>query len=823
MPAAHQSTHTHRTGPQTRDGLHRPSLLAAALLVATAWAGPLPIVQAQTAPASTAPAMHDFNIPSQPLASALLAYTAATGAELVMSGDIARGKTAPALHGRYTREEAVTRLLAGSGLGYRRSGNTLIVSPMPTRSTAEAATLDPIRVQGATEASGYVADLSSAGTKMDARLLETPQSVSVVTRQQMDDQATQNVRQALRYTPGLTAEYRGAGGSRYDTVIYRGFGGGINYDYSYQDGMRLLGANYAIPQIDTYNLERIEVLRGPSSVLYGQGTPGGLVNLVSKKPTDTPLREIELQAGSHDFAQAGFDFGGPVDEAGKVLYRLTGVAHTGKTQIDYQKDERMAIAPAITFRPNSDTSLTILAQYQHDPYGGYYGFLPAVGTIQDLPGGGRIGRSFFDGSPRFDEFKRTQTAIGYLLDYRINDVWSVQSNFRYMQTDVDYKSVYTTGLNGANPANPLLTRRAIVNYANTDAVTADNHAQARFNTGAVAHTALFGIDYQRLSYREEQGMGAAPPLSINAPDYSAPIATPAITSRSRQVLDQIGLYAQDQLKFGQWTVLGGIRQDWVGNDRRERISGASTDQSDRAFTWRLGTVYEFENGVAPYVSYSRSFQPVADAGADGNPFKPTKGEQYEAGVKYQPPGQDALITAAVYQLTQTNVLTTDPANPNYSIQTGEVRSRGLELEGKASLTRNLDLLASYTYMDNVNTRSTTAQGKHPTYVPRQSANAWANYTFRVGALAGLSLGGGVRYVGGSYANADNTMKVSSYTVMDAAVRYDLGQKIPSLKGLTAAINASNLFDREYVSACATATKCFYGAGRTVIGTLTYRW
>ncbi|WP_268630449.1 TonB-dependent receptor domain-containing protein, partial [Escherichia coli] len=200
------------------------------------------------------------------------------------------------------------------------------------------------------------------------------------------------------------------------------------------------------------------------------------------------------------------------------------------------------------FRPNADTSLTLLAQYQHDPYGGYFGFLPAVGTIQDLPGGGRIGRRFFDGSPRFDEFKRTQTALGYLLEHRIDEVWSVQSNLRYMQMKTDYKSVYTTGLNAADPANPLLTRRAIVNHANMDAVTADNHAQARFNTGALAHTALFGIDYQRLSYREDQGMGAAPSLSINRPDYDAAIATPSITVRSKQTLDQIGLYAQDQVK-----------------------------------------------------------------------------------------------------------------------------------------------------------------------------------------------------------------------------------------------------------------------------------
>ncbi|OZI71582.1 TonB-dependent siderophore receptor [Bordetella genomosp. 12] len=822
MPAAAHHPLRHQLGATPAAGRHRLHRLAVALLTAAAWTAAQPAAQAQTEPASASRARQVFDIPSQPLASALLSYTAATGQQLVMSGDIARGKTAPALRGTYTADEALTRLLAGSGLGWRQSAGTLIVSPLPA-AAGEAATLEPIPVKGVGESTGYVADTSRAGTKTDARLIDTPQSISVVNRQQMDDQAVQNVRQALRYTPGLTAEYRGAGGSRYDTVIYRGFGGGVNYDYSYLDGMRLLGANYAIPQIDTYTLDRIEVLRGPSSVLFGQGTPGGLVNLVSKMPTTTPLHEIELQAGTHSFSQAGFDFGGPVDDDGKVLYRLTGVARTSHTQIDYQKDERLAIAPAITFRPNADTSLTILAQYQHDPYGGYYGFLPAVGTVKDLPNGGRIGRSFFDGSPQFDEFKRTQTSIGYVLDHRFNDVWSVQSNFRYMQMDVDYKSVYTTGLNVTDPANPLLTRRAIINHTKLDAVTADNHAQAKFTTGAVAHTALFGIDYQRMSDREEQGMGAAPSLSINNPNYSLPITTPAITTRSKQNVDQLGLYAQDQLKFGRWTVLAGIRQDWTTNDRLNRISGVSTDQSDHAFTWRLGSVYEFENGVAPYVSYSRSFQPVADADANGNLFKPTKGEQYEAGVKYQPPGQDAFISAAVYQLTQTNVLTTDPANTNYSIQTGEVRSRGLELEGKATLTRNLDLLASYTYMNNVNTRSTTAQDKHPTYVPRNTANAWLNYTFRTGTLTGLSVGGGVRYVGTSYANADNTIKVSPFTVMDAAIRYDVGQAIPSLKGLTAAINASNLFDHEYVSACATATKCFYGAGRTVIGTLTYRW
>jgi iron complex outermembrane receptor protein len=575
--------------------------------------------------------------------------------------------------------------------------------------------------------------------------------------------------------------------------------------------------------MDAYMLDRVEVLRGPSSVLYGQGTPGGLVNLVSKKPTDEPLREIELEAGNHGFGQLGFDFSGPIDKDGKVLYRLTGVGHTDDTQIAYQKDQRIAIAPAITIRPDADTSLTIQAQYLHDPYGGYYGFLPAVGTVLSLPNGGRIGRNFYDGSPKFDEFNRTQKSIGYELEHRFNDTWSMKSSLRYMSADLVYKSVYTTGISLLDPSNPMLTRGAIYNVSHMDSLVADNHAQAKFSTGALKHTALVGVDYQRMSLRQDQGTGAAPSLSIGNPNYSAAIATPALTSQTTQVQNQLGLYAQDQARWGNWTVLGGIRQDWAGNDQLDHVTGIDTNQIDRAFTWRLGSVYEFANGLAPYVSYSRSFQPVIGADAGGNMFKPMEGEQYEAGVKYAPPGYDAFITAAVYQLTQKNSLTTDPSNTNYSIQTGETRSRGVELEGKMALTRNLELTASYTFMDSRNTQSTTAPGKRPTYVPQHMANAWLNYTFHQGPLNGLGLGAGVRYVGPSYVDAANTMKVSPFTLVDAAIRYDLGQASPALKGATVALNITNLFNKSYVSACATATKCFWGADRTIIGTLAYRW
>ncbi|WP_412065644.1 TonB-dependent siderophore receptor [Rhizobium sp. SYY.PMSO] len=788
---------------------------------------------AQTSPSQSASqtSTRAFHIPAQSLSSALNAFGRQSGLQVTLAAATSRGVTSHAVDGQFTPQQALARMLEGTGIPFRINadrtaviGQAAATAPTGGASVPGAIALDTIDVQGSADGtSGYVATRSSAGTKTDTPLIETPQSVSVVTRKQIEDQAAQSVREALRYTPGVVSEYRGAGGTRYDTIIYRGMGGGVNYDYSYLDGLRLLGVDYAVPQIDIYNLDRVEVLRGPSSVLYGQGTPGGLVNLVSKLPTEESLHEVQLQAGNRGHVQTGFDFGGPLDPDGTLLYRLTGAAHRTDSQVDNQKEERISIAPAFTWKPDADTSLTILGKYQNDPEGGYFGFLPAVGTLQSLPNGGHISRSFFDGSPNFDEFKRTEASIGYQFQHRFDDIWSVESKLRYMHTDLNYKSVYTTGIDTSDPDNPLLKRGVLWNNSHFDAVSADNHAQADFSTGPLTHKFLFGFDYQWLGVNEVQGQGTAPSLSIYNPDYSVAIPTPATTLSSRQRINQLGLYAQDQIKIDKLTLLGGIREDWAQNNQHNRLTSTETDQGDHAFTWRVGAVYEFDSGVAPYVSYSTSFQPAIGTDASGTAFKPTTGQQYEAGIKYQPPGHDSFITAAVYQLTQQNVLVTDPDNTSYSIQTGEIRSRGVELEGHANITDNLELIASYAYMDNINTRSTTAQGYHPTYVPDQTAGLWANYTFHDGAAAGLSIGGGIRYNGRSYANADNSIEVPDFTLFDAAVRYDFGEKNPRLKGLSLAVNATNLFDKEYVSACATATKCFYGLGRTVFGTLTYRW
>ncbi|SDV46243.1 TonB-dependent siderophore receptor [Chitinasiproducens palmae] len=764
-----------------------------------------------------------YDIAAGTLDQVLNRYASQAGVLLMIDSALTAGRSSAGLHGRYALDAGFAAILADSGLaalrdqtgGYRLARVAASAAP----ATVNEGELSPVLVTGVAETArgpvrGYVASRSAGATKTDTPLLETPQSVSVVTRDQMDDQAVQSVREALRYTAGVMSEYRGGGGSRYDTVTYRGFGGGANYDYSYLDGTRLLGGNYAVPQIDPYNLERVEVVKGPASVLYGQINPGGMVNLTSKRPTSDAQHEIVVAAGNHGRWQGAFDLGGPVDQNGTVLYRLTGVARDSDTQTDFAREQRVSISPSLTFRPDRDTSLTLLANYQHDPRAGYFGFLPAVGTV--LPSTfGRIATNFFDGDPNFDRFDRTQYQFGYAFEHRFDDVWTVRQNFRYMHMDTDYESVYTSGLAADGHT---LTRRAIRAVEHSDALTLDNQAQAKFDTGPVRHTVLFGVDLQRYTESMALGTGAAPTLDILHPIYYQNIVTPALSQSSNQINNQIGVYAQDEIRLGRWALQLGARNDWATAQTQDRVASTTAKQADHAFTWRAGLLYLFDNGVAPYVSYATSFLPTSGTDAGGRAFVPTKGEQYEAGVKYQPRNFNGFFTASIFQLKQRNVLTTDPQNPLFSIQTGEVRVRGVELEAHAEPLRNLRMVASYTYLNDVVTASNDGTvGKRPAMIPTHMATLWLDYTLPSQTLPGLGAGAGVRYVGPSYGAATDSFRVPGVTLFDAAVHYNLGQH------WRLAVNVDNLFDRTFVSSCATATKCFYGARRTVLGSARYQW
>lgn len=809
-----------------RDGKAAHWLAAAAVLAALG--GAPAAAGAQPAAPGEAGRVFDFAIPSKPLLSALVDFTATTGIQVIRPDGEAIGGTAPAVSGRLTAAQALQALLAGSGLGFRVT-NAETITLVPRPSGAEGSVMLPeVRVdagalRGWSPVRGFVAGVSATGTKTDTPLIETPQSISVVTRDQMQAQGAQSVADALRYTAGTIVSPLGL--QNKDTFYIRGFGDTDGGGQQYLDGMRLIyPSGFAQPQIDPWNLERVEVLRGPASVLYGQASPGGIVNMVSRRPTDETIRQFGFQAGSFNQYAGMFDFGGRVDEDGRFLFRLSGLGRVNDTQFQFNRQARLSISPVLTWRPSADTSFTVLTNIQQDKPGGrFYNLVPAYGSV--LPNrNANISRDFTDADPNYNSYTRSQYSIGYILDHRFNETWSMRQNFRYMHTDGEYRDVFSAGL---QPDQRTLNRYTRLNREHMDALTLDNQVQARFATGGLAHTVLAGVDYRHTRDDNAVGLGVAPALDLFAPVYgSAFIGDPAYYTSTVQTLDQVGVYAQDQVRWGRWNFLIGVRGDSASNDTRSRLANTTTRQSDSAFTWRTGLVYRFDNGLAPYASYSTSFFPTAGTAFGGGSFRPTTGQQYEVGLKFQPNGFNSFVTLAAFHLTQQNVLTADPnpAHLGFSVQTGEVRSRGIEFQANASLTNSLNLVATYTYLDNEVTRSnTTNLGKVPLYVPRHSASLWADYTIPAGRAAGLRLGGGVRFVGSTYGDTLNTFKVSSYEVFDATIRYDIGRLNPRWNGVQLSVNANNLFDREYVAGCGSTSACYFGNRRTILGGISYAW
>ncbi|UEM25150.1 TonB-dependent siderophore receptor (plasmid) [Skermanella mucosa] len=663
-----------------------------------------------------------------------------------------------------------------------------------------------------TPVTGYVANRQATGTKTDTPLIETPQSISVIPADQIRDQNAQTLNQIVRYTAGVTPETRGAVSTRYDQLTIRGFDAD-----TYWNGLKLQSLYYAAPQIDPFLLERVEVLKGPTSVLYGQSPAGGLINQVSKRPTATPQGEVGFEFGTGNHLRGTADFSGPIDAEGKFLYRLSAVGLSEDGQFRTTENERVALAPSFTWRPDADTGLTLFGFYQRDPKSNSYGGVPPQGTVLPNPFG-RIPVDFYDGEPDFEKFDRTQTSVAYDFDKRFDDTWSLRLNGRWLRTEADYDSVYANGL---QPDFRTLNRGVATSREEMDSYTFDNQIQGRLATGRVQHTVLAGFDYQRLDGNYTPGFGVAPSIDVFAPVYGQPIVRPD-TSRTDLKSNQYGIYLQDQIRFGGFVLTLAGRHDWVETERTTAAGEAS--QSDQALTGRAGLTYVFENGIAPYVSYAESFNPQSGTDFAGNLFDPEEGTQYEVGVKYQPPGTDSLFTAAAFEITRSNLLTSDPERPGFSVQSGEARSRGIELEAKMAVTDQLDVIGAYTFLDTEYTEDNDGrEGFRLAAVPRHQASGWALYRMPEGsALEGLSLGGGVRYTG-STVNAANTFKVPSFTLVDAAVTYDLGSLSPKLEGAEVSLNAKNLFNKEYVASCYFGEWCAYGYERTVTAGLRYRW
>ena len=669
---------------------------------------------------------------------------------------------------------------------------------------------------------GYLATQSVTATKTDTPILTTPQSISVVTKDQIFDQGAQNITEALRYTPGVTIASFGAN-AFFDSFKLRGFDAP-----RYLDGLRLPAdaTTFAVPRIETYGLERIEVLKGPSAALYGQSQPGGLLNMVSKRPTLTPQYEIEGSFGSFERFQGAFDIGGPIDKNGEFLYRIVGLGRDSNTQTDFVQDNKLFIAPSFTWRPTQDTTFTILSQYQKSQNKGYQQYV--TGQVSFLPNpNGHIPYSRYLGEPGPDGYNLEQFAIGYAFEHRFNNSLQFRQNLRYTEVSNDLASTRTEGM----VTDRLVARTYNYVKANTSNIALDNQLQADFLTGPLAHKVLFGVDYFDIRAFTDYRSALIAPIDAYSPVYGTGV--PSFASLAPFILrddkqSQAGVYLQDQVKLDRWTLTLTGRQDWANTGFTSKAifpPAGTVSRDDSAQTGRVGLNYLFDVGLSPYVSYSTTFTPNLGADLAGNSFKPTTGEGTEIGVKFKPNGSNFMITAAAFDIRQQDVLTANPINPFFSVQTDAVRVRGVELELKGNLTRELEIVAGYTHLDPKVTQSIAGYaGKYMINTALDQGAIWGKYTWYNGALAGLGLGAGVRYVGETYGDNFNTFVVPAYAVVDAAISYDFAYVRPDWKGLKAQVNVTNLANHYYVASCFTGLPyCGLGNARTVLGTLKYSW
>jgi len=711
--------------------------------------------------------------------------------------------------------------------------------------------------------------LSSATstTKTSTPIIESPQSISIISREEIDLRASPTIADALAYSAGVQAEPAGID-SRVDEVSVRGFGaGGFSSNNNFVDGLRLpSGGQWTRPGFDPFGLQQIEVLKGPSGALYGQTAPGGVVNIVSKRPSFTPHGEILFQgAGFTDLDhwnyQAAADATGPLNGAGTLAGRIVALARYGDTQVDETKIGRYYVSPSLTWKPDEATTWTILGQYQRDEGGSTYQFLPYTGTMQPAEGGRYLSVENFIGEPTWNIFDRNQYLVASFFEHRFGERIAVRNNTRYTHLDTLYRATVLSGDTVTNCA-PLIAlspiyagcqdgvtvgRRAVQGKGESDGWATDTQIEFGFDTGPAKHTILAGFDWFRTEWEHYRDLVTLPDLPPQLRgqvepllDMFAPVPRGASHYEgllrpqvyTETVSRQSGLYLQDQIAIGRLRLTVGGRQDWARDNTYNPVNNTRYINKSDAFTWRAGAVYLFDNGLAPYFSYAESFQPqVSDPSTSlgGVPFVPTTGQQYEGGLRFQS-GNNIYVTLGAYQITQQNITTPDPGGTLCGtsiclVQTGEGRVRGIELEGRATLPWGMTVIATGTRSDAEVTESTTASqiGKKLPQVPKWMASAFLDQRIGSGALAGLGFGGGVRYTGRSFGDANNAFPIPDYTLFDLFARYDFGVVNPSLDGLSFSINARNITDKRYVATCSSVASCYYGQGRSLTVRLQFRW
>ncbi len=632
----------------------------------------------------------------------------------------------------------------------------------------------------------YSARESITATKTDTPLLDTPQTVNVVTRQLLDDQADVTLSEALRNVGGVNVS-----GTYRDFDIYsiRGFFG---TGYTYLDGLAL--DRQVTFQEELFGLERVEVVQGPASVLYGQNPPGGLVNLISKVPAKDDFTELSLGGGSFGSFDAGLDANRVLNESGSLYGRVNLLFRELGTFTDLvDSSPRVFFAPSLTIELSPDTRITFLAQYLWETR--YFGFpLPARGTVlPNINGDISIFRNV--GEPDFpSKSENWRTQFGYQFEHRFNDVFKLRQNLRFAYHSSDFQGIYATFL---EPDERTLDRYPYVYSIDYLTLGIDTSLVAHFMTGPqVEHTALVGVDFYYLNADTTAGFGSIDSLDLFNPVYGArPVGITQFRDDTTDV-EATGIYFQEQVKFfDRLSMVAGGRGDFVSNNVDDHFNGGGSKANDNAFSPRIGIVYEaLPKQVSVYASFNRSF--LSQPGfldQSGNLVAPEDGEQWEIGAKADLLGGRLTTTLAAYQIERTNIPTADPFNLGTYVVTGEQRHRGIDFNTALHLAPGWDLIASYAYIDAEVTKDNVIPvGNRPLDVPENTFNIFTKYTLQDGPLRGFGASVGFRYLTNQAGDAANTFALPAYGVLDAGIYYDRGR-------FHAQINVNNVTDERYAS------------------------
>lgn len=642
---------------------------------------------------------------------------------------------------------------------------------------------DAIQVVVTGEQEGYQADQATTATRTDTPLREIPQSIQVVPRQVLEDQQVVELEEAVRNVSGVVPGNT-FGNTQDGGFVIRGFPA---FDLYLRNGFR--DAAQGIREFA--NIESIEVLKGPASVLYGNLEPGGVINFITERPLSDPYYSAELELGNYGFVRPTIDLSGPLTNDETLLYRLNAAYLNEDGFRDFSRySERYFIAPVLTWQISDRTDLTLEFDYVRDERPFDRGLVVIDDEVADIPISRVLGE-------RDDLREVEEIGAGYRFEHEFNDNWRVRNAFRMLFTD---SFDYAFQPDSLDEETGLLTRNLRSNDDYRESFALQTELVGEFSTGPVEHTLLLGVDWSRNTLRgNTRAAESTPSINIFDPEYDAfrPERSdlPLLTINRFNATNTVGFFIQDQIDLlDNLHLLVGGRFDIIDQSSFSFLDGSSSDQNEEAFSPRVGLVYRPIEPLSLYASYSQSFQPNAFTQSDGSFLDPERGRQFEVGIRGEFLDARLIANLAAYHITKTNVATTDPDDPNFSVPLGEVRSQGIEFDVAGEILPGWNIIASYAYTDAEVTDSGDdpffPEGLRISNVAPNTASLWTTYEIQAGTLQGLGFGIGVFYVDNRPGDFDNTYELPSFIRTDAAVYY-------RRDNWRVALNIKNLLDERY--------------------------